>query len=178
MRTQDSSSLFSSNFSSLIAVELSTFSSILVLISPTFSFRDSRRLLIFECSPTSGFAYSLLNEDSNPSIELARNDLANYFSCSPSQINYVIKTRFTESRGYIVESKIAGQVGNHIFLPAVGMIRDTEYDSPGSCGGYWSSSLPPGDWSDNAKDLFFTKNLKDRQFPNRCHGLSIRPVSE
>ena len=40
--------------------------------------------------------------------ELKRSDLASQFEVVPSQINYVIKTRFTASRGYVVESKRGG----------------------------------------------------------------------
>ena len=40
--------------------------------------------------------------------EIKRSVLADNFSVVPSQINYVIKTRFTESRGYAVESKRGG----------------------------------------------------------------------
>lgn len=40
--------------------------------------------------------------------ELKRSELASRFEVVPSQINYVIKTRFTASRGYIVESKRGG----------------------------------------------------------------------
>lgn len=40
--------------------------------------------------------------------ELKRSHLADSFDVVPSQINYVIKTRFTESRGYVVESKRGG----------------------------------------------------------------------
>lgn len=42
------------------------------------------------------------------SVELKRNELANYFNCVPSQINYVIQTRFTTERGYMVESRRGG----------------------------------------------------------------------
>lgn len=41
-------------------------------------------------------------------IEIQRNDLAEYFNCVPSQINYVISTRFKPSQGYYVESKRGG----------------------------------------------------------------------
>lgn len=41
-------------------------------------------------------------------VELRRSELASRFEVVPSQINYVIKTRFTASRGYIVESKRGG----------------------------------------------------------------------
>lgn len=45
---------------------------------------------------------------SKSSVELKRNELAAYFNCVPSQINYVIQTRFTTERGYTVESRRGG----------------------------------------------------------------------
>ena len=39
-------------------------------------------------------------EDSENSIEIQRNELAEHFNCVPSQINYVISTRFKPSQGY------------------------------------------------------------------------------
>lgn len=42
------------------------------------------------------------------SAELQRNKLANEFGCAPSQINYVLSTRFTVQRGYVVESRRGG----------------------------------------------------------------------
>lgn len=44
----------------------------------------------------------------NDSIDITRNSLAEFFSCVPSQINYVLETRFTVDRGYIVESRRGG----------------------------------------------------------------------
>ena len=41
-------------------------------------------------------------------IEIQRNDLAEHFNCVPSQINYVIATRFKPSQGYYVESQRGG----------------------------------------------------------------------
>ena len=38
-------------------------------------------------------------EDSENSIEIQRNELAEHFNCVPSQINYVISTRFKPSQG-------------------------------------------------------------------------------
>ena len=46
-------------------------------------------------------------EDSQE-IELQRNELASHFNCVPSQINYVISTRFSPERGYSVESRRGG----------------------------------------------------------------------
>ena len=41
-------------------------------------------------------------------IELRRNELAQHFGCAPSQINYVLATRFTVDHGYIIESRRGG----------------------------------------------------------------------
>lgn len=41
-------------------------------------------------------------------IELQRNELAELFNCVPSQINYVLGTRFTPTQGYIIESRRGG----------------------------------------------------------------------
>jgi transcriptional regulator of stress and heat shock response len=41
-------------------------------------------------------------------IEIKRSELADLFQCVPSQINYVLNTRFSNERGYIVESKRGG----------------------------------------------------------------------
>ena len=46
--------------------------------------------------------------EDNQDIEIQRNDLAEHFNCVPSQINYVIATRFKPSQGYYVESKRGG----------------------------------------------------------------------
>ena len=52
------------------------------------------------------FINELMN-DSN-SIQIKRNELANLFNCAPSQINYVLMTRFTIDRGYYIDSKKGG----------------------------------------------------------------------
>lgn len=41
-------------------------------------------------------------------VELKRNELAEYFGCAPSQINYVLATRFTPDHGYMIESRRGG----------------------------------------------------------------------
>jgi transcriptional regulator CtsR len=45
---------------------------------------------------------------SDGSVEIRRNILATQLNCVPSQINYVIKTRFTPERGYSIESRRGG----------------------------------------------------------------------
>ena len=47
-------------------------------------------------------------EEEGGSLELKRNELAERIGCVPSQINYVITSRFTPERGYIIESRRGG----------------------------------------------------------------------
>lgn len=54
------------------------------------------------------FIKDLFDEDESNFIEIQRNELAQHFNCVPSQINYVISTRFKPSQGYYVESKRGG----------------------------------------------------------------------
>ena len=42
------------------------------------------------------------------SLQISRNELANFFSCAPSQINYVLATRFSNERGFDVSSQRGG----------------------------------------------------------------------
>ena len=49
-----------------------------------------------------------LLSDGGGVAELQRKSLADHFSCVPSQINYVIETRFTPENGYLVESQRGG----------------------------------------------------------------------
>ena len=61
------------------------------------------------------FIKELFNNEEE--IEIQRNDLAQKFNCVPSQINYVIATRFKPSQGYYVESRRGG--GGHITIKKV-----------------------------------------------------------
>lgn len=50
----------------------------------------------------------LLREAREGVVEIQRSELAEKFGCVPSQINYVLETRFTPERGYLVESRRGG----------------------------------------------------------------------
>lgn len=69
-----------------------------------------------------GFIQSAL-DDANGVLELQRSDLAQQFGCVPSQINYVMSTRFSPERGYIVESRRGG--GGYIRITRVRVDRQT-----------------------------------------------------
>lgn len=62
-------------------------------------------------------------DDSDGVLELQRNDLAERFHCVPSQINYVMSTRFSPEHGYIVESRRGG--GGYIRITRVQVDRPT-----------------------------------------------------
>ncbi|KYH28781.1 MULTISPECIES: CtsR family transcriptional regulator [Clostridium] len=66
------------------------------------------------------FIKELLEESDSSELEIGRNELANQFKCAPSQINYVLTTRFSAESGYYVESRRGG--GGYI------RIRKVQYD--------------------------------------------------
>jgi len=65
-----------------------------------------------------GFIDNVLSEEGG-TAELRRAELASRFNCVPSQINYVISTRFSPEHGYIVESRRGG--GGYIRIKRVAM---------------------------------------------------------
>ncbi|MBD2866235.1 CtsR family transcriptional regulator [Paenibacillus oceani] len=60
---------------------------------------------------------NILQQSPDGVVELQRSELAERFQCVPSQINYVISTRFTLEKGYVVESKRGG--GGYIRIQKV-----------------------------------------------------------
>lgn len=59
----------------------------------------------------------MLDESSHNVAEIKRNELANEIGCVPSQINYVLASRFTPEHGYIIESRRGG--GGYIKIKRV-----------------------------------------------------------
>ena len=59
----------------------------------------------------------MLNESEIDTAEIQRNEFANLFGCAPSQINYVLSSRFTPEHGYIIESRRGG--GGYIRIKRV-----------------------------------------------------------
>lgn len=58
------------------------------------------------------YIYSLLHESESQQVSLRRKDLAEQFGCVPSQINYVLRSRFSPENGFLVES----QRGEHGYI--------------------------------------------------------------
>ncbi|TCO69684.1 CtsR family transcriptional regulator [Marinisporobacter balticus] len=68
------------------------------------------------------FIKELLEGANDRSIEIQRNELASYFQCAPSQINYVLTTRFNLDKGYFIESRRGG--GGHIKILKINMDKN------------------------------------------------------
>ncbi len=67
---------------------------------------------------------ALLEQESAGVIELQRNMLSEYFHCVPSQINYVLSTRFTPVQGYMVETRRGG--GGYVRIVSLQLEEDTD----------------------------------------------------
>ena len=64
----------------------------------------------------------ILNQMIDGEVSISRNELANFFNCAPSQINYVLSTRFTNPRGFVIESRRGG--GGYIRLTKIDLNKD------------------------------------------------------
>ncbi len=67
---------------------------------------------------------NVLDTSDRAIVEIKRSEIADKFECVPSQINYVINTRFTLERGYLVESKRGG--GGYIRIMRVTANDDSQ----------------------------------------------------
>ena len=63
--------------------------------------------------------FELLEESEMNSAEIQRNELASLVGCAPSQINYVLASRFTPEQGYIIESRRGG--GGYVRISRVSL---------------------------------------------------------
>ena len=68
------------------------------------------------------FILKTLGDDD--SVDISRNELASFFSCAPSQINYVLETRFTVDKGFLKESHRGG--GGYIKISKI-RLEDDDY---------------------------------------------------
>jgi len=73
--------------------------------------------------------------DKHDILEIQRSELADVFECVPSQINYVLSTRFTPSQGYIVESRRGGggylRIVKLVWLSGAGVDTQEAYENIG-----------------------------------------------
>ena len=62
----------------------------------------------------------MLNESGENTAEIQRNEFAGIIGCAPSQINYVLSSRFTPEHGYIIESRRGG--GGYIKITRINIL--------------------------------------------------------
>lgn len=104
-----------------------------------------------------------LLEDQNGEVEVKRNELAMNFQCSPSQINYVLETRFQPKMGYYIESRRGG--GGYIRIVQVS-IQETENPLLRAASSIGDSMTA------HASDLLLDQLLSLGQISNREYILS------
>lgn len=85
------------------------------------------------CDSIEKYLVRLIDGSPNQTITIKRGQLANEFDCAPSQINYVLSTRFNVFRGFIVESRRGGsgfvrikRVPIDRLEPVVSYLKDSE----------------------------------------------------
>ena len=100
----------------------------------------------------------MLNE-SNGILELQRNEMANRLGCVPSQISYVISSRFTPERGYVIESRRGG--GGCIRIVRKQMSKD-EYLMHFFCA--IGSSIEENEAMAYLKNLFGNACITEREY--------------
>lgn len=69
----------------------------------------------------------MFNDTDDGIVEIQRNELANMFECAPSQINYVLTTRFTSEKGYYIESRRGG--GGYIKIFKINIKSDSHINN-------------------------------------------------
>lgn len=118
------------------------------------------------------FIKRLIDQASDGSIEIKRNELANHFNCAPSQINYVLETRFTSDLGYFIESRRGG--GGFIKIIKV-RIDDKQYAD--TINEKIGDNLTQGDAVLILNNLYNNGLISDREYLIMKAALSDRVLS-
>lgn len=108
------------------------------------------------------FLKLMLEDSTDGALEIGRNELASQFDCSPSQINYVLSTRFTPHNGYLIESKRGGNG----FIKIITIVEEDDYVS------YLLRNLAKEMSQSRANNLF--RDLYERQYFNKNEYLMAR----
>ena len=95
----------------------------------------------------------MMEEQTGDSVEIRRNELAGEIGCVPSQINYVLSSRFTPENGYVVESRRGG--GGYV------RVRRIQFQSETSLLTHVVNSI--GDSLVESTALTVLQNLIDRR---------------
>lgn len=113
----------------------------------------------------------MLNEG-NGTLELQRNEMATRLGCVPSQISYVISSRFTPERGYVIESRRGGGGCIRIIRKQMGQ---NEYLMHFFCA--IGSSIEEGEALAYLKNLLGNAFINEREFSIASAALSTAALS-
>ncbi|WP_062552070.1 CtsR family transcriptional regulator [Peptoniphilus phoceensis] len=118
-----------------------------------------------------------LNEliyESGGALEIQRSKISDQFNCAPSQINYVLTTRFTPFKGYYVESRRGG--GGYIRIVKV-KLEDDE-DTLNTFLNFIGDSITKNNCDDVLKELVRRKKVTKREMELIKVSLSDRSLSQ
>ena len=107
-------------------------------------------------------------EESGGEVLLVRNEFAQRMGCVPSQINYVITSRFTPERGYLVESRRGG--GGFIRIRKI-PVSENEYLMR-----FYHAARPRLDW--NTAGIFLAELSNQRLITHREAKLLLACLSD
>lgn len=118
-----------------------------------------------------------LNElifESGGVVEIQRSKISDHFNCAPSQINYVLTTRFTPLKGYYVESRRGG--GWYIRIVKVKFEDDD--DTLDTFLSFIGDSITKNNSDDLLKELLRLKKVTEKEFELMKVALSDRALSQ
>ena len=119
----------------------------------------------------------LFNElifESGGVVEIQRSKISDHFNCAPSQINYVLTTRFTPLKGYYVESRRGG--GGYIRIVKVKFEDDD--DTLDTFLSFIGDSITKNNSDDLLKELLRLKKVTEKEFELMKVALSDRALSQ
>lgn len=112
--------------------------------------------------------------ESGGALEIQRSKISDHFNCAPSQINYVLTTRFTPVKGYYVESRRGG--GGYIRIVKV-QFEDDE-DTMDAFLSFIGDSITKNNSDELLKELLRLNKVTEREMELMKVALSDRALSE
>ena len=112
--------------------------------------------------------------ESGGALEIQRSKISDHFNCAPSQINYVLTTRFTPVKGYYVESRRGG--GGYIRIVKV-QFEDDE-DTMDAFLSFIGDSITKNNSDELLKELLRLNKVTEREMELMKVALSDRALNE
>ncbi len=110
----------------------------------------------------------ILQDTSQGYVVIQRSGLASQFECAPSQINYVLSTRFSVEQGYLVESRRGG--GGYLRIVKLGIETPDYLDD-------FITNLSDGELTQNAAEGLI-KRLAEEELLSKREAMLVRTVMD